>query len=518
MTKKLQIFSLILVPVLVALYIVFHFYVKSSIKNYLNNTLSKDFNIQYEDFNLNVFKGSVHFDNVIFETKTIHSDKPAIILKLKTLSVENFKYINYLITKNIDVSAIKLKQPEIKYYKKPSKPHSKPLKNLKNILKIGTFDVSKAQFKMFNTETDSLLLSSDNFNFQLKNIELNNETLKSKIPLKYKDYHVSFDSFFYKMNAFDNLKIGHSEITSKNMDLDTFKIYTKHSKLSLSKHLLIERDHANLICDKIEINNYDFGLKNDTLFYFNSPKISIKKPSLDLFTDKLVANKRSFKPLYSRLLRELKFSLAIDEVEINEGDLTYSERVKNNNFDGKITFSKLNANLQNLGNTYKNVKTTINIEANFMKQAPIKAFWNFDVNDLNDHFNFSAKISNLKVRDINEFSEPNLNLQFQGAIDELDFNIVRNNMKSNIDLKIKYENLKIEPLRKDHKTINILESKLISLFIFNKSETNKFRESHKEGIIRDPSKSFFSFVWLNTKTGLFDALTNRNASSHKKPS
>ncbi|HNQ28473.1 MAG TPA: hypothetical protein PKL92_11235, partial [Aquaticitalea sp.] len=177
---------------------------------------------------------------------------------------------------------------------------------------------------------------------------------------------------------------------------------------------------------------------------------------------------------------------------------------------GTIRFSNLHADISNLGNTYQvGEKTNLEIEAVFMKSTPIKANWYFDVNSANDNFVFKAEVGKLLAQDMNTFSGPNLKVLFEGELIKTYFTIDGNAHRSNVELRTKYEDFKVDLLEKEGKRKNKLLSAMVNLVIKHNSDktADGFREGFKKDIERDPTKSVFNFLWLNAKEGLLDAMT-----------
>src|SRR5690606_20505285 len=118
-----------------------------------------------------------------------------------------------------------------------------------------------------------------------------------------------------------------------------------------------ERDHFNLTIDSILIKNHVFGIKNDSIFYFESKQVNFYQPIFKIYRDKLVEDDLSYKPLYSKSLRNLKFDLQLDQVILNNATIVYTEKVKEETNGGRLEFSDLNATISNLGNVSKENET-----------------------------------------------------------------------------------------------------------------------------------------------------------------
>ncbi len=76
-------------------------------------------------------------------------------------------------------------------------------------------------------------------------------------------------------------------------------------------------------------------------------------------------------------------------------------------------------------------------------------------------------------------------------------------------MRLNYDNFKVDILNADGKKKNKVLSALANLFIVKHSNRAEdgFRESNKEGIERDHTKSIFNYIWISIKSGLVSVLT-----------
>jgi hypothetical protein len=211
------------------------------------------------------------------------------------------------------------------------------------------------------------------------------------------------------------------------------------------------------------------------------------------------------------VLRDLNFGIAFNSVFINNAIITYTEKVKEDTNGGKLLFSKLNAQIKNLDNTYESGEkvTSAKIMAVFMDNTPIDVLWEFDVNNLHDEFIFRADIGKLYAKSMNQFMKPNLNVQLNGEIDKTYFTINGNDLNSHIDLKLKYDNFDVLVLKENGKEKSKLLSSIVNLFVSKNSNGNSenFRHGSKSEVKRIRHKSVFNYLWLNIKSGLLNAMT-----------
>ena len=516
MSKPLKIILIVLASILflgiVGLFVA-DAIVKSKIENYLQNSLPESMDVTYSDIEVNVLKGSLLLVSPKIKNSGSTTKKLNAQLDMDSLLIDGFGSWDYVMHKKINIESIQFRQPHLTYYHNPGidkkdYKYSK-LEKLKQDITIDRINIQKGDLVVRNLDTDSLLLKTENFTANVMGLQLNEQTVKRRIPFLFQDYNVHFDNLFYQLSDYENLTVKSSKITKKESRFNELKLFTKYSKTELTKKISVERDHYDVGIKEIIIIDQDFGYKNDSLFFFSSPKVKLIEPHMTIYRNKLVADDNTIKPLYSSMLRSLNFDLTLSTVLIENATINYLEKVNSDTEAGEINFTKLNADITNLSNTYaSSEKTKIDIEATFMEQTPIDIEWYFDINDVNDHFIFKADIGRLNANEMNKFTEPNLNVQLKGEIHKTYFTIDGYDHTSTVDLKLNYDDFKVVLMQKNENKKNKLLSALVNIFVSKDSDKreNQYRNGSAE-VERDRTKSVFNYIWLNARNGLKDAMT-----------
>ncbi|MEO6346417.1 MAG: hypothetical protein ABIO60_00775 [Aquaticitalea sp.] len=487
--------------------------VKSKIEKFLNNSLPQSVEVTYTDIDVSTISGRVAIINPKIKNFGKTLEKVNSTLEMDTLIVDGFGYWDYWTKDKITVSSIQLRQPKMNYYHTPPIDKKKysysKLEHLTQNITVNRVNVQNGQLVIREMQTDSLLLKTENFTANVMDVQLNERTVKNRIPFIFKDYNVHFDTLFYHLSEFENVSIKTTKITTEEAEFHDIKMHTKYSRQELSKLIAVERDHFDVNINSIVLKNQIFGYKNDSIFFFTIPKIIVDEPNLNIYRNKLVADDNSIKPLYSKMLRNLNFDLTLSTISLNNGTITYSEKIKTDAAIAQIHFSKIFATIDNISNTYVSPeKTSIAMQALFMEQAPMDIEWYFDVNEVNDHFIFKADIGKLDASKLNVFTEPSINVRLDGELNKIFFTIDGYDDTSTVDLKLNYEDFKVIVMQKKEKKKNKLLSAVANIFIKKDSEkeTDNFRNGSAQ-VTRDKTKSVFNFIWLNTSQSLLDAMT-----------
>ncbi len=514
MNKKAKKIVLIIVGSILVLFLGLlglNYFLENKLEKQLSEA-SENYKIQYEAIAVNALTGNVKVIQPrisIYEEKT---KKLTATVALEKFSVEGFSYFNYLFQDKISIDDIIFNQAKLTYYKNetPKEDSSNNIfDKLKQIVQIESIELKEAFITMYDGSNDSLILKSDNLNLNIDVIKINPS--KKMNPISYSDFRVTSKATFYSLGEYENLLLESVDVNSTQSKFSGVKLKTKYSKHALTQMIPVERDHYDLAIDSITIKNQNFGFKHDSIFYFKSKRVDFHQPNFKIYRNKLVTDDMNVKPLYSKMLRDLGFDLTLNTVFLNNTSITYTEKTKGETSGGKILFSKLNAEIKNLSNTYKakDSLTAIKVKAIFMDNTPIDVDWNFDVNNLQDSFVFKAKMGGLNAESMNQFMEPNLNIQLEGAIKQTYFTINGTDDTSHIDLQIKYDAFDVIILKEKTKKKNKLLSSIVNIFVSKDSEdvSNDFRKGSKSDIERVKNKSVFNYLWINIKEGLLHAMT-----------
>lgn len=484
--------------------------IKNKVENLIKDELPAHMISSYDEISIRTLEGSVYIKSPSLTLKNKTDSVTHTFLKAGNLRIEGVGYWDYLFKKKIHINKIVLENSTTIHHKDRLVVDTVSAKTefeVNNPTFINHFEIKNASLAIYDKEKDSTKLFVQDLSFQISDVEVNQETLKSKIPLAYKKVTAKGDSIFVKANPYENLVLNSFSIEDRNITVNRLKYKTKYSRAELSRVISIERDHFDLSMESLSIQDFDFGFKKDSLFFVDTKKIILNSPSLDIYRDKLVDDDTSIKPLYSRSLRELSFDLIVDSVKINEGFLKYEEKVQEEN-SGAIQFKNMMANISNLSNTYSEPKSTdVKIDAIFMDNTPLSVDCNFNVQNLQDQFTFKANIGSLNAEDMNRFTEPNLKVRLEGVAEKTFFTIDGNDEKSSTDLKIQYSDFKVTVLQKDGKKKNKFLSAIVNIFVSKDSEEkdDKFKQGSGEAI-RDKTKSVFNQLWISVQSALSNAI------------
>ncbi len=349
----------------------------------------------------------------------------------------------------------------------------------------------------------------NDLNANIQNIEMNENTIKNGIPFKTGNYSLTTRNFNYK-TEFYNLSASLLKFNKNTVQVSNFAMKPTVSRAQFIRRIPTEKDLYDIKVTQINMNgSWDFFSATKSL---EASQVSLDGVDANIFRSKIPKDDLTEKPLYSKLLRSIKFPMFINNLEVKNSLLVYEEDTKKSDGPGKLIFDQFNLQAKNLNSGKMKGKPTqipISITCRFMNSSPMKVKWTLDTNNSDDAFTIAGNITALPAANINPFIEPYLKISATGIIADLIFNLKGNNNGIHGTLNMKHENLKIAVLKKTGEKDKIL-SAIANVFV--KSDSGIYPESVVvDNVERDKTKSFFNLFWRGIELGLKKTLLGKNA-------
>lgn len=513
MLKK-GIYRTILITILVvlALLMALQLIARAIITDFLDNNIPSHIHLEYSGSRVNVLTGTVGLDGVNMEWSDSDTTGVHSILKMEALNLEGFGYFDFLFHNTISMEQLAIVKPKMKYmpYRHFSKKDTIETKGngVKRELIVARLNIAEGEFTQFQEGRDSIKLQVDKLDVSIRDLRTNGGTMKNKIPFTYGDYAFGTGKVLVDLGPFEILEFNSLDISEGNMLLKQLSLTSKYTKKELSNLLEHERDHFDLKIPQISFSGLDLGLNGDR-FFVNVEAGTLDRPDLEIYRDKLVADDLKKKKLYGQMLRELPFDLDIAVLNIQKGNIAYSELVAEGTVPGEISFTDIDADLRTISNIHSEGEgTSIEIRARLMGEAPLLLNWNFDSGKENDAFSVSGSVSHFRAESINQFLKSNLRAEAEGDVKELYFTIGGDALRSKGDMKMHYQDFSFAVLQKDRTNVNKLLTAIGNIFVNDGSKTDgkgyRYGEIYAE---RDATKSFFNYLWINVRAGILSTLT-----------
>ena len=493
---------------IIAGYHLTNYFAHSKLTEFLNND-GKSLIQNFENLKINIWKGQLQANNI--EIKWPYTERNANRIKLNSVEIRGINFYKIWKENKIVIDYLEISDSEIHLIPQNNATDTTSIQQKKSnnlpSVSIDRISIVNASLSKYNKneelQTDLKLVDFKSYNLKLENW-LEPYTWFSSLS----SYELKLENIYHKATKWEIIEFEEVLLTNEFYQIKNLSFYTELSKEAYNAQLSQERDHYSVIIPEVIASPFEWNKHNDRHRLFTD-SIVFSKPTLQIYRDKLLPDDTSYKPLFSQLLRDLNFDIHTNQLKINEGNIVYTERVKEENSGGSVYFSHFNATIKDAGN-FKEINAKkelqIEVETAFMETAKLTANWRFNPQDIDDAFHFQAKISQLDATQANLFTEPNLFVKMEGRIDELFLNINGNKKASVSDIAISYHELKIELLNKKDKSKRKIISAIANIFLKKDSDKNgKELKEERFEVTRDQTKSIFNFLWQNTLEGLKQA-------------
>ncbi|MER3373974.1 MAG: DUF748 domain-containing protein [Allomuricauda sp.] len=477
----------------------------NKVKTALAQNVPEDMTLEYGSLSTNVLLGSITLNDISFD----HHDR-LFNLRAKKIKASGLNYFALLKAGNISLSRLNLDAPVLVFQHTQNDSTKTPKKASKSQneteVDIKTFSINNGQLEILESPTDSIQLSIQGIDVMVNNIHFDSETTKNKLPFTYGNYQLHTQNLQYDMGPYEELQLGELQFTPDGSHIKNFVLRSKYSREELSKKLTKEHDHYALTIDTIAVQRFQFGFEGEQP-KFHIRHMALQGPNFQVYRDKLLPDDTTHKKLYNQALRDLDVALQVDTIAIQQGTITYEERVEPDVDPNGLRFTEISAQIANLHSKGAG-KVAVNTQAKLMGNAPFSLDWSFDPQSMSNDFIATGSLSDFDTKSINPFLKTNLRAEVKGTVNQLYFTISGNEVKSTGDMKMNYDQFEFVVLKMDRLGVNKLLTAVVNIFAKKNSDTDP--EGYRYGyfeVERNTDKSFFNYLWINLKAGLLDTVT-----------
>lgn len=321
-----------------------------------------------------------------------------------------------------------------------------------------------------------------------------------------KNYQTFTPSELYQLDVEELL------LRSEDSTLLMNKIYLKPTvnDKAFSRLSVFQTDRFIVESAQIEIKNlYLNQLLNQNEFI--SDKIHFKNLDVNVFRDKRVERAPDFKPLMPQeIFQQIDFAFDIDTLSVENGKVTYGERVPKGRSTGEVFFSNINGKAFDIGNL-PNKQDTMRLVATcqLMGAGILTGRLKMPLNTPHLYCTYYGSLGQMQAKFFNRIIETNEYVRIRkGLIEQVFYDVIIKDTVATGSIKAGYKKLKITVLKQDEpnkkrKFITFLANLII------KSKNNLQSQRARIGkiaYIRKEETSFISMLWRSLATGLVDTL------------
>jgi hypothetical protein len=241
-------------------------------------------------------------------------------------------------------------------------------------------------------------------------------------------------------------------------------------------------------------SNYLY-INGDSLFI---QKATLSKPSIVVFRDKLppfLAGIR--KELFTEKIKKIKLPLFINQIDINDGIVDYTEKDGKTRLEGNLMLTHLNGTISNIANSDLKPRDSLSLAftGHLLDNASFNLKLNQSYTDPLFGFNVALRIEPAALGFLNPLLAPLSSIKFtSGNIDKFEMNAAGNENSAHGSMKFYYHGLRIQLLKKGGSTKSTFIKPAESVFI-----NTILRNNNKAGtgliyFKRIKDRSFFNYI------------------------
>lgn len=385
--KKITIGVISLFVLVILTNISLNYWIKKQLPIIIHEKNKTAYNINYEKIEVSLFSRNIYAQTLLVSPKNEPKDsKNGLFSKIESVTIKHFNIWDLAFRDIIQAESIIINKPRVILYKKGEKllNDNKSIKTqiiepFRKIIAVSNIYLNDGTVDVVSLDTEKPILSIKKIILKLEGILLTDATLKQKIPLQYKTYALVIDSLFYRPNAFYHINIGKISTEKNFLKINNFSHLPQFNRREFIKRLDQEKDIYTLKFDSAQVQKMNWGFKNDR-FFFRANSVVINHFDANIYRGKMPKDDLSKKYLYNHLLRNIKFPLQIDTLQVLKSKLVYEEEIDFAKGPGVLNFDKFNLQAVNLKSGFGLKKTDdvkIKVKCLFMKNSPLDVDWSF---------------------------------------------------------------------------------------------------------------------------------------------
>ncbi len=332
-------------------------------------------------------------------------------------------------------------------------------------------------------------------------------------PLSYRAAAVTIDSAEIRMPR--QLYTFHILQASLNFDhnsfrADSIRVVPDVGKVQFGNHHGFEIDRFDCVIPFVRLDGLSFPSVDSAAVTASAMEIQFY---LKVFRDKRLPFRTKKKFLPQDQLQRLPFALVIDTLEVKKSYVMYEEYAEGASEPGQIFFDNLYATFHNITNTETTGTTEFDARSNLLGHGELNLHVSIP-RDNKKRTRLSGSIENFSIPEINSMLTPTTQIKVEsGDLKELRFDFSYNSVRSDGELELTYENLKLISFKDDPKTDgepekDNLKTFIMNTFIFRKNMHEDLPADKRKGTIeylRDDSRSVFNFWSKSLVSGIKSA-------------
>lgn len=358
------------------------------------------------------------------------------------------------------------------------------------------FDIGKIKLQLHDVNAD-----------RVGDIQSNPLRFINEANLNIANIHLASNDRQYNF-LFDDININSR---AKNMTIGAVSTNPALGENAFASHYAYQKDRFNVTLKGVSLNGIEMeNLFNDRLI---ATSLIVQHTTAKIYRNlnKPLEKESRVGNYPSQLLEKFDFPISIEKADLPNAYIEYREKQVASQETGTIGFFNTSLRLTNITNIKSDIEknNTLNIafQSTILKQIPIKGNFKFFLGQKDGGFEAHGQTGSFNALVFNSIAVPMALIKIKsGHIYEITFDMKGNNNKASGPFVMKYDDLKIEVLKKDAEADTIkkrgLASVLANIAIKNSNPQNGDLRKMNPEYERNIYKSFFNLVWKTIFTGI----------------
>ena len=508
--------------------------VRTKLTGLIDQSDDKFYNYEFQDLDINLITGSLSFNKLglipvdyAFDSLRANNNKLRSIVELHVdeITLTGFEIRQFLDKGTLEIDEFLIFEPQVIVFINPVKSKNDAIKSdvIQELLTkefisatLNKFEIIDGNLNFHYIDRETKPLSIESAHLLLTQAYADQKTLDEFIPLKYDD--ISFTSTGIRMDVSEEISLAsdtvYFDVTEKTIRLSNFRIEPKFSRENFAGRHDFQRQWAALTVKDLILHDIQLSHFEETGDLFIN-RIDVKYPNLGLYKDKtkpLPAFKK--KSLPGTSIRNLPFTVNIDSIVIDQGQITINEKSPLTQETSNLTFNNLTALVTNFTNDSASLASdqfmVANINTRVMNKAKTNMNLKFDLLNREDQFVVTGHVDSVEAAVFNSVLVPMVGVKLlDGFIHTMEFKFTSMDTLSTGVMNLEYNGIRIQVLNPDSREGKKKGFKSFAANTVVKSNNSKMRGNYIEGIINTPrvlEKDMFPYLWHSIQSGLVSTL------------
>jgi hypothetical protein len=342
---------------------------------------------------------------------------------------------------------------------------------------------------------------------QLRKLELHPMNFTKEAEVTVDRFSLNSDNRHYKYD-FHNIWVNSLQ---KELKVGSVNITPFGSESAFGDGLPYQLDRFDVTSSGIVLKDIDMNSLLDK--QINASELVVNKLNAKIYRDlhKPLQEKSRVGNYLSQLIDKLKQPVNINHATVNNAFIQYRENEVLSDSVGVVTFSNSRLNFTNITNmpeaVKKNNELNFSFDTKVFGEVPLIGNFKFILNSNNGSFVANGHVGSFNALKLNRVSVPMALIRINtGHISAIDFHFNGTNTKAEGPFTMKYEDMKVEVLKRDKKTNAIKKRRVLSIaanvLVQNNNPDSKGLRTINAKYDRNIYKSFFNLVWKTVFTGM----------------